>query len=311
MNNASRDRAAAQSFEAGPRRKRFLIVRNPHAGLKGARLVAQVVGALTAQGALAHVVETVDAGSVRSVLAAEGDIDAVVAAGGDGTVRALALTLSDLGLDLPVGIIPAGTGNVLANEIGLPRDAHRLADYLVGSPACTVRVMQANEEPFLLMASSGFDAEVLLRLSVRLKQRIARAAYALPTLSTLAHMRLTPFSVIVDGVAHEATWVIVANARTYGGSFHLVSGASIFDDRLQAVLFSARTRAGRIRELAWLAAGRAERCAGITVIGCRQVEIQAPRQMPSQIDGDALGFGPVTIAPSQRSIRLIVPPDAR
>jgi len=124
-------------------------------------------------------------------------------------------------------------------------------------------------------------------------------------------MRLTPFSVIVDGVAHEATWVIVANARTYGGSFHLVSGASIFDDRLQAVLFSARTRAGRIRELAWLAAGRAERCAGITVIGCRQVEIQAPRQMPSQIDGDALGFGPVTIAPSQRSIRLIVPPDAR
>ncbi len=292
------------------RRRRFLIVRNRHAGLKTARLVARIAAALEARGASTEVVETAQASEVREGIVTAKGIDAVVAAGGDGTVRALAQTLADLGLKLPIGLIPAGTGNVLAHELGLPRDASRLAEILVHAPARPVRLMQANGTPFLLMASSGFDAAVLLRLSVRLKQQIARAAYALPTLAAWAHELPTTFDVVVDGRPHSATWLIVANARTYGGSFRLVRDASIFEDDLRAVLFSARSRAGRLKELIWLATGQAERCPSVTVIPCREVEIRAPRHQPCQVDGDTLGFGPVRVTTADKTLLLIVPTDA-
>ncbi len=310
MGKASSDRTASGPvLETMPRRS-FLIIRNKNAGLKGARLVGSVAGALAARGAQVRIVETENADAVRGALREAVDVDAVVAAGGDGTVRALALALDEMGLSLPIGLIPAGTGNVLANEVGLPRDAERLAALLVGGPARRVQIMQANGTPFLLMASSGFDAEVLLRLSVRLKQRVARAAYTLPTLAALAQSVPAPFEVVIDGARHTAMWVIVSNSRTYGGSFTLVRDVSIFDGRLKAVLFNARTRIGRLKELLWLAAGHAERCASVTVVSCQQVEILAPRLMPSQIDGDGLGFGPVTIRLSGRSLHLIVPADA-
>lgn len=312
MDDALSKSNAGQTLRAASDvRRAFLIVRNRNAGLKTTRLVAQVASALAANGARADIVETAVAGDVQHALADAGRIDAVVAAGGDGTVRALALTLADLGLGLPVGLIPAGTGNVLANELGLPGRADRLADVLMHGPARAVHVMQANGTPFLLMASSGFDAAVLLRLSVALKQKIARAAYAQPTLAAMAHETITPFEVVVDGKPHTATWAIVASARTYGGSFRLVRDVSIFDESLRAVLFSARTRAGRLRELMWLAAGQAERCKGVSVIACREVLIRAPRQQPCQIDGDPLGFGPVEVAPAGRTLSLIVPFDAR
>lgn len=291
-------------------RRSFLIIRNARAGLKSTRLVASVAEALGQRGAIVHVVETQSADDAADAIKEVANVEAVVAAGGDGTVRALALTLDEMGLRLPIGLIPAGTGNVLANEVRLPRHATRLAELLVRGPSREVAIMQANGAPFLLMASSGFDAEVLLRLSVRLKQRMARAAYTLPTLSVLARAPPTPFDVVIDGMRHTATWAIITNSRTYGGSFTLTRDASIFDPGMQAVLFGARTRAGRIKELLWLAGGQAERCASVSVIPCLRAEILAPRQMPSQIDGDALGFGPLTIGPSGRSLHLIVPNDA-
>ncbi|HRY07628.1 MAG TPA: diacylglycerol kinase family protein [Hyphomicrobiaceae bacterium] len=292
-------------------RRRFLIIRNCHAGVKSVHLVAGVAEALAARGAVTRIIETKNAEAVHEALHGATDIDAVIAAGGDGTVRALALTLNKMGLALPIGLIPAGTGNVLANEVGLARKPDKLAELLIGAPARQVQIMQANGMPFLLMASSGFDAEVLLRLSMRLKQQIARAAYTLPTLAALTQAVPAPFEVMLDGAQHWATWAIITNSRTYGGSFTLTKDVSIFDERLQAVLFSARTRMGRLKELLWLAGGHAERCASVSITTCRRAEILAPRHLPSQIDGDPLGFGPVTIGPGGRSLHLIVPADAR
>lgn len=310
MADAFSDLPASQPRSPALSRRSFLIIRNSRAGLKSTRLVASVAEALGQRGAVVRIVETQSADDVTHAIKEAANVDAVVAAGGDGTVRALALTLDETGLSLPIGIIPAGTGNVLANEIGLPRHATRLAELLVRGPSREVQIMQANGAPFVLMVSSGFDADVLLRLSVRLKQRLARAAYTLPTLRALAEAVPAPFDVVIDGVRHTATWAIVTNARTYGGSFTLVRDVSIFDRRLKAVLFNARSRPGRIKELLWLAAGQAERCTSVSAVTCQRAEILSPRMMPSQIDGDALGFGPVTIGPSGKSLHLIVPADA-
>ena len=88
-----------------------------------------------------------------------GNYDAVIAAGGDGTIRHVAAAL--IGTETPLGIIPVGTGNVLAHEIGLAATAGAVAPMLLDGPIATVACAQANAEPFLLMVGAGFDARVL------------------------------------------------------------------------------------------------------------------------------------------------------
>lgn len=302
-----RPRAADTSSAIDRPRRRFLVVRNRHAGLAKARLVTSVAAALEAQGATVDVAETRSPDEVASLFTACEHLDAIVAAGGDGTIRALALAMHAKGLDLPLGIIPAGTGNVLAHEIELPRTPERIAATLLSGPVRRAHVTTANGTPFLLMCGSGFDAQILLRLSVSLKQRVGRAAYTGPTLKTFVEPAVSPFKVVIDGAAHTATWIVVANASRYAGSFIVAPAASIFDKQLYAVLFKATTRLGRFAEMLALASGRIERCKTVEIIPCTTVGIEAPPLTPSQLDGDAFGFGPVEITTTGTTVPLIVP----
>lgn len=288
-------------------RRRFLVLRNRHAGLAKARLVAAVAAKIEAAGATVEIAETHSAEEVTALITASEHLDAIVAAGGDGTIRALALAMRAQGLALPLGLIPAGTGNVLAHEIKLTHSPARIATALLTGPVRNAHVATANGTPFLLMCGCGFDARILLRLSVALKQRVGRAAYTSPTLATFLEPAQQPFDVVVDGITHQATWIVVANARSYAGSFTVAPSATLFDARLHAVLFKGRTRFARLQEMLALASGRIDRCATVEIIPCSKVAIEAPPLTPSQLDGDAFGFGPVSIATTSTVVPLILP----
>lgn len=299
---------ATSQADTTPQRRRFLIVRNRLAGLAGQRIVDAVAARLQARGASVRIAETQSAEEGRAVLEASTDYDSIVAAGGDGTIRGVAWSMIEAGITLPLGIIPAGTGNVLANEIGLPRAAASVARVLLEGPVRQAHFATANGVPFLLMCGAGFDAQVLLRLSMKLKQSVGRAAYSGPTLQTLTFDPPRLFDVDIDGRRHRASWVVVANARSYGGRFIIAPAASMLGEGLHAVIFKATSRTGRIIELLSLAAGRIERCRSVEIIACRHVSIASPRGIPTQCDGDSLGFGPVEVACTDRTIAIIVPP---
>src|SRR5262249_33429038 len=139
-------------------RHRFFVVENPGAGIAGSPLVEDVVRLLCRNGAsVVRAASSLDIMSVRRTLrsaADSGQYDALVAAGGDGTIRQAAASL--LGTDAALGIIPVGTGNVLAHEIGLARTASAIARMLQEGPAVRVACAEANGEPFLLMVGAGF-----------------------------------------------------------------------------------------------------------------------------------------------------------
>lgn len=299
---------ATSQADTTPQRRRFLIVRNRLAGLAGQRIVDAVAARLQARGASVRIAETQSAEEGRAVLEASTDYDSIVAAGGDGTIRGVAWSMIEAGITLPLGIIPAGTGNVLANEIGLPRAAASVARVLLEGPVRQAHFATANGVPFLLMCGAGFDAQVLLRLSMKLKQSVGRAAYSGPTLQTLTFDPPRLFDVDIDGRRHRASWVVVANARSYGGRFIIAPAASMLGEGLHAVIFKATSRTGRIIELLSLAAGRIERCRSVEIIACRHVSIASPRGIPTQCDGDSLGFGPVEVACTDRTIAIIAPP---
>jgi diacylglycerol kinase family enzyme len=284
-----------------PMRQRFLLLRNPRAGLAGSRLADDVVAALGRRGG--RVAEAPLAG-FDAVAAVAGACDAVVAAGGDGTLRSLAPLLT--GSRLPLGLVPAGTGNVLAREIGLPRDPDSIAATLSEGPAIDIGLGQANGAPFLLMAGVGFDGAVVARLDHDLKQRIGKLAYAGPMLRAWLGPRPS-FTARIDGAAVPASWLIATRVSFYGGGFRLAAKGDLRGERLTAIIVRPSAPPARLAQLLALALGALDRLPGVEVRSCRRIVIEAPAGIPVQLDGDPFGATPVTLSGDGGRLRLIVP----
>jgi diacylglycerol kinase (ATP) len=291
-------------------RRRFFLIDNAAAGY-GRRLVRDRVVSLL-EGAGATIVRCSnrsmeEAHALAAAAAHSGDYDAILAAGGDGTIRHAARALADSGV--PLGIIPIGTANVLAHEIGLPREPAQLARLLLGAPAITIRAPTANGALFLLMAGAGFDGRVIDALSQPVKERVGKLAYAAPVLRALA-ARADSLEVEIDGHAHRATWAVIANARHYGGSFVMAHGARLDAPDLNAVLFDAPGRSALVSSLLALASGRLDTCRHVKTLPCRRAEIRSRSLVPVQVDGDAFGATPLIVTSGGPRVALIVPDPA-
>jgi diacylglycerol kinase (ATP) len=296
-------------------RRRFLVLVNAGAGLSQPWLVDAVVRALERPGGTVTRETLGEFAAIRrraATAARSQQYDVVVVAGGDGTIRAAAAGMS--GTDVPLAIIPCGTANVLAQEIGLIARPDHVCRMLRDGPQISIACAKANGEPFLLMAGAGFDARVVGALNHALKSRIGKVAYAGPVLSALMRPPDT-LSVTIDNRCFEASWVVIANARHYAGRFVLAPRTGIQQRGLEAVLFRASSRAVLLGQLFSLLRGRldtrATRNGDVAMHECAHVTISAADPVPVQIDGDPFGMTPLEAQAGSEAIRLIVPSGAR
>lgn len=284
-------------------RTRFLIVRNQNAGSGRHALTDQVVRILTQRGC--EIVPA--AGLPHAFLNSSSDLetfDAVIAAGGDGTLRRL--LVSEAGRAVPIGIIPAGTGNVLAEELALSGRPGVLADTLMAGPEYVARVGTLNGEHFLSMAGVGFDARIVRRLNPKWKQRIGKAAYVLPALGAFFG-RQPRFDIDVDGKKYTASWLVATKLRYYAGRFVIAPDAKLTDGRFTVILFQSKSRWTLASQLLALSAGAVERAPAVTVVHGSVVSVGGAGQgIPIQVDGDAAGWAPAEIKIAGH-VRLIVP----
>jgi diacylglycerol kinase family enzyme len=294
-------------------RRRFYLIANPGAGSAYSPLVEDTVRRLARAGATIERADPVDLAAARRLAhaaAASGAFDCIIAAGGDGTIRHVAAAL--LGSATPLGIIPGGTANVLAHEIGLARTPEATSAMLLNGSPIKVACARANGEPFLLMAGAGFDARVVAALDHRRKSRMGKVAYAGPVLGALIRP-IDVLSVSIDHRPHEASWVVVANARHYGGRFVLAPRAGVRERGLETILFKARSRAVLVSQLMSLALGRLDarmaRSRDVEMHRCAHVTIAASHPVPTQIDGDAFATTPLDIDAGSEEVQVIVPPE--
>ena len=292
-------------------RMRFFLTANPGAGLTGTPRVDEVARVLARAGASVDRAQPKDVQAARHAAreaVACGRYDAVIAAGGDGTIRQVAAAL--LGSQTPLGIIPVGTANVLAHEIGLVLKPDAIARVLLHGVLAKISCARANGEPFLLMAGAGFDGRVIAALDHRFKSYVGKAAYAGPMLGALVRPMDT-LTVTVDGRRHEASWAVIANARHYGGRFVMAPRTGIQERGLQATLFKARSRAVLIRQLMSLAMGtldaRAASHGDVEMLPCSRASVTAHHPVPTQVDGDAFGSTPLEVEAGAGELQLIVP----
>ena len=166
----------------------------------------------------------------------QGGFDRIVAAGGDGTLNEAINGLAPS--SLPLGFLPLGTTNVFALEAGIPFAVEKACDIALDGAPTPVCLGAADGARFLLMAGVGFDAEVVYRVSARLKRWSGKLAYLASAVS-LCFARLPPRSKSSARTApfFGAYSLIIGNGRLYGGRFSVTPEASLTEDLLDVCLF--------------------------------------------------------------------------
>jgi YegS/Rv2252/BmrU family lipid kinase len=288
--------------------RRLLIIFNPAAGWRRRQRLAPVLAQLREQGCALELRETQGPGDAER-FAAEADpgaFDLVVVAGGDGTVNETINGLARSGL--PLALIPLGTANVLAAEIGLSTDPAAVARCVAFGQPRPIALGAANGRRFILMAGAGFDAHVVAGVSVPMKRRLGKGAYVLSTLRQLLVFDFPCYEVLSDNTVHHAASVIVTNARYYGGRFVCAPDASLESATLQVCLFQRGGRLAAIGYALALFSGRLPRLSSYRLIEARRIEVRGRPGEPIQVDGDGIGQLNVAIEVLPKALDLVFPP---
>ncbi|MDN4482284.1 diacylglycerol kinase family protein [Demequina lignilytica] len=232
-----------------------------------------------------------DPGFEMARTAQEKQVDRVLVAGGDGTVRAVCAEMS--GSEIPVAIIPAGTGNLLGRNLGIPLDEDEALELaLVGTPRSVDVVhwtTDAGKDSFVVMAGVGLDAQIMRDTNETLKKMVKGGAYVLAGLQQLGSEQFQA-TVTVDGrVVHEgdALMTLVGNVGKLQGGIALLPSASAADGRLH-VLVATNEGVSGLKRL-----GNALRRGGpmpfVRRARGKKVTVEIDREVPFQLDGDTEG----------------------
>ncbi len=299
---------------------RFVVIRNPVAGRRNPSLLRRTLDGLTEAGHGVEVHDTTGRGDAeRWAREAEGGGDLrIVAAGGDGTINEVVNGLMLRNDDIPpLGILPLGTANVLAGEVGLRLRPGTIVQTLTSATPILVHVGRLRTASgmvrhFSLMAGAGFDAKVVAGVDGELKRRLGKGAYVWRSAVEMTRPVDALYAVDIDGVRHEAASVIVTRARRYGGPYQIAPGADLRMPGLTVCLFERGGRYNVLRYGAALVRGRLPRTPGFRMVPATSVGIIPlvngnGRREPVQLDGDDAADLPVTVDLAPRQLRLLMP----
>ena len=298
----------AESAGSSPASSRHIIaIFNPAAGRNRRQRFDEIVTLLRKAGCNVTVRVTERPGHAEEIArgAKAGEIDIVAAAGGDGTINEVVNGLRGTGVAL--GIIPLGTANVVADEIGLKKDPATVARTLAEGLVKPIHVALCNGRRFVMMAGVGFDANVVARVSLALKKVLGPLAYVWTAGVQGFRDPFAACDVIIDGAAYKSVSVVACNGRRYGGPFTAAPDANFADDSFQVVLMKGRGPLSVTRYGAALLVGKVGLWPDVDIITGRDVAIAGTAGQAVQADGDIIAALPVRIQVDPEPVRLVYP----
>jgi YegS/Rv2252/BmrU family lipid kinase len=285
--------------ESVPSEHRLAVILNP-AKVEDPGQFRSIVGAMAAEAGWSepewHYTTVEDPGTGMAEAASIGGADLVMVCGGDGTVREVCAELAGTGI--PVGIIPVGTGNLLARNLDIPLYLRAAIDVaLTGQDRAIDLVEVAGDDMedthFMVMAGMGLDAAIMEGVNEQIKAKVGWVAYVLSGVKAMMSP-VVRMEVSVDGgefTSHRARTVVVGNVGFLQAGMPLLPDAAIDDGLLDVVLLYPK------RFLSWVPlafrviARRPRTDETIERMRGRTVTVRAASPTPRQLDGDPLGAG--------------------
>jgi diacylglycerol kinase (ATP) len=273
------------------------LLTNPTAGRgKGGRFRDAALGRLTDAGIE---VTSLQGGSADEALelarrAVADGVDALVFCGGDGLVHLGVQAVARTGV--PLGVIPAGTGNDVARYFDLPRkDPVAAADRVIGGQQRVIDLAQAGDRYFVNVLAAGFDAIVNERAN-RMSWPKGQMRYNLATLAELRVFEPLPYVLDIDGTEHriDAMLVAVGNGPSFGGGLRITEGAILDDGMLDVVIIKPMSKAQLIRTYPKLFKGTHVTHPQYEHHRASRITVAAPG-IVSYADGERFGPLPLTL----------------
>jgi YegS/Rv2252/BmrU family lipid kinase len=295
-------------------RSSITVIYNPAARRASAEKIKKALVFLRKKGFDPELLMTVKRGDAESFAreAVSGKPYAVIAAGGDGTINEVINGM--VWSDIPLAVLPLGTTNVLAKELGIPEDPEGAMETAVTSAAKTVslgKIMLSSNEPspltvtryFCLMAGIGFDAKSVHDINTSIKKVSGKGAYILSGIRSVMEYPAGEILFRIDGREYSGYSAFVCKASRYGGNFRAAPDANLLDPALYVCIFKGARRIDLLRYISGVVRGTHLKYDDVLYLKSEVVEVLGHAHV--QTDGDYLGMSPATISVAENSLRII------
>lgn len=289
---------------------RALLVINPNAGRRKTSPVPLIKSVFDAQQEYTlDIHETTGPGdaTVAARKASVDGYDLVIAAGGDGSIFEVSNGLVGTGTTL--GVVPVGTENVLAREMGVPLEPRLATEFMLKTTPRVIDTGKVGDQHFVCFAGIGFDAHVAHRLCAIRKRRFGALAYFYtsaeklrPYFAVPRHLKLTLDDQVVE---MDFLILVISNIRTYGGRLIPAPQALVDDGLLDVCVFPKTNYVSLVRQFAAMRSGRHVTLPGIRYFKSSRIQIETDPPEELQLDGDAWpGTTPMVVEAVPRSLKV-------
>jgi len=237
--------------------------------------------------------------------AVEQGYDTIVAAGGDGTINEVVNGIGTAPVAL--GILPMGTVNVFALELGIPFNLEAAWKVIRAHKVRAIDLASANGHLFVQMAGIGLDAQVVQRNNRQVKRVLGPLSYLLTATQVAAEK---PPRLRVSSQGHptvEGSFVLVGNGRFYGGPFSLFNEADLQDGLLDICVFKHMNYLALMRYFRGALFGSLSKFSDVHYFKARDLLVKSDRPVPFEADGELAGHVPVEFSVRRKKLRVLVP----
>ena len=300
-----------------------LLIHNPNAGYGGGRrrrLLDEARRIFSSAGIQADLAETTAPGHAIEIArqASSEGRQLVIACGGDGTLNEVVngLAAQQNGHRVPLALLPGGTANILAKELGLPWDIPGAARKLVHGEVKEIALGLATplEEPqkqryFLSVAGAGPDGMIVYSIDLDLKARIGILAYWWQSARQVFRYKFPHFRVVVNGEKLDASLAVVGRTKHYGGPFRITTEADLYADQFEVMALTTQSGLRYLSYLPPLLMNKLRGTHGVHFWKASSLVCEPLDGKPvyAQIDGEPLARLPVEFKIVPRALRLLVP----
>lgn len=295
-------------------RKETLVIVNPAArNVPSRKRLDEADGWLRAQGWAVEWRETEGPGEATELAAAAASrgLPLLFVCGGDGTLNEAANGLA--GSETALAPIRAGTVNIWAREIGVPRKPVKAVQAAVEGERRRIDLGRAGQRYFLLMAGYGLDGAIARRVHLGLKGRLGAASYAIASIRELFRYRSSPVTLRLDGEEHavQVLMLVAGNTRNYAGLVEVTRGAQADDGLLDVCVYQGKGTLDILLHTLRTVLRRHLRSKKVLYRKARRLELAWGEPLPVQLDGDAYEGSPQEVEIVPGALWVAVPKGIR
>lgn len=236
--------------------------------------------------------------------AARGD-DMIIAAGGDGTINEVVNGMA--GTPSALGILPVGTVNVFAMELGIPSKLEKAIEIIRTGYTTCIDLADANGRSFVQLAGVGFDAQTVQKTDRSFKNALGPLSYIV-TAAQLALQKPPVLTVEAEGQkTAQGSFMLVGNGRYYGGPFQFFPEASMTDGKLDVCLFKNLSHIDLIRYFQGILSGSHTKFKDVVYFKSASIYVTSDREVPIEVDGELHGLVPVRFTVKKSALTVLVP----